>query len=82
MGVMKSCKETSTLVTQSLDRKLTFRERAGMWLHLLVCRNCVRFMRQMHLIRAWLRNDEEGDTQTKLDSQTRERIARKLQEEE
>lgn len=68
------------LVTQSLDRKLTFRENIGMRLHLMLCKNCARFMQQMHLLRAWMRNEDEGRTQAGLDDEARSRIARKLQE--
>lgn len=78
---MKNCKETSTLVTQSLDRKLALRERAGMWLHLMMCKNCARFNHQMHLIREWARHEDEGQALVGLKEETRQRIARKLQEE-
>lgn len=81
MGLMKNCKETSVLVTQSLDRGLTFQERFAMRLHLLICRNCARFMKQMHLIRVWLRIENEAE-QPGLTDKARERIASKLREEE
>ena len=79
MGLMKTCKETSTLVTESLDRRLTWRERLGMRIHLAVCDNCARFARQMRLIRTWLRQEDEA-AQPGLTEEGRERIARKLQE--
>ena len=82
MGMLKTCKETSGLVTQSLDRSLNFRERVGMRLHLMICTNCRRFNQQMHLIRAWLRNEDEASMQSGLSEQGRERIARNLQKEE
>jgi hypothetical protein len=69
MGMFnKTCKETSVLVTQSMDRRLSWGERLGMRIHLSVCDNCARFMKQMRLIQEWL--SDEG----------RERIARKLPE--
>ncbi len=80
MGLVKSCKETSLLVTQSLDRKLKLRERFDLWLHLAICGNCTCFNRQMHLIRDWLRIENDGEAQAGLDEQARRRIARKLQE--
>lgn len=80
MGLLKNCKETSVLVTQSLDRGLTFQERFAMRLHVLVCRNCARFMKQMHLIRSWLRIENEAE-QPGLSYEARERIASKLREE-
>lgn len=81
MGLIKNCKETSELVTQSLDRGLTFQERFAMRLHLLICRNCARFMKQMHLIRTWLRTENEAE-QPGLTDKARGRIATKLREEE
>lgn len=81
MGLIKTCKETSLLVTQSLDRKLTWTERLGMRIHLAVCDNCTRFVKQMRLIRAWLSAEDEA-VQPGLSDEGRERIAQKLQEEE
>lgn len=79
MGLMKNCKETSQLVTQSLDRRLTWNERIGMRIHLAFCDNCARFMKQMQLLRKWL-SDEDEASQSGLTDESRERIARKLQE--
>ena len=79
MGLMKNCKETSLLVTQSMDRRLTWTERLGMRIHLAVCENCTRFVKQMHLIREWLSKEDEA-VQPGLTEEGRERIARKLQE--
>lgn len=81
MGLMKNCKETSILVTQSLDRRLTWTERFGMRIHLAVCDNCTRFAKQMGLIREWLSKEDEA-AQPGLSDAGRERIARKLHEEE
>lgn len=81
MGLIKNCKETSTLVTQSLDRRLNWKERFGMRVHLAVCENCTRFAKQMSLIREWLSKEDEA-MQPGLTNEGRERIARKLQERE
>ena len=80
MGLIKTCKETSVLVTQSMDRRLTWGESFGMRIHLAVCVNCARFMRQMHLLREWLGHEDEA-VQPGLSDEGRERIARKLREE-
>lgn len=79
MGLMTNCKETSTLVTQSLDRRLNWRERIAMRIHLAVCENCTRFAQQMHLIREWLTGEEETP-QPGLSEEGRKRIAGKLQD--
>ncbi len=79
---MLSCKEVTQLVSQSLDDRLGWRTRAGVRLHLLVCRGCTRFVRQMrflrtaaqHFSRAWPENAAEP----RLSAAARERIARAL----
>ena len=81
MGLMKNCKETSLLVTQSMDRKLTWTERTGMRIHLAVCHNCARFMKQMQLLQGWLKSEDES-TQPGLSDERRKRIAHRLQDEE
>jgi hypothetical protein len=48
---MLSCKEASRLISQSLDRQLTVRERLGLRFHLLLCDMCTTFRRQLGLIR-------------------------------
>ena len=82
MGMLnKTCKETSVLVTQSLDRKLNWTERLGMRVHLAVCDNCARFVRQMQLLRTWI-GSEEDSGQPGLSEEGRERIANRLEEED
>jgi hypothetical protein len=81
---MLSCKETSQLVSQSLDRRLTLAERFGVRLHLFICKACGLFTKQMDLIRAHCepgrRSPEEMElTGEALSPEARERIARKLQ---
>lgn len=49
---MLSCKDASRLISQSLDRRLTLRERFGLRVHLMICDFCSRFRQQVELIRA------------------------------
>lgn len=49
---MMNCRQASQLVSQSLDRRLSWRERFGLRLHLLICDACAEFQRQMRLLRA------------------------------
>lgn len=80
---MFSCKEVSHLASKSLDAKLTWRERGGMWLHLLLCELCRRYVRDLHLLRKMLmRLREVGmDPLTdrfKLSDKAREQIRKAL----
>jgi hypothetical protein len=49
--MMLTCKETSRLVSQGLDRKLGLGERIAVRLHLAICRGCADFSRQMEFLR-------------------------------
>jgi hypothetical protein len=48
---MLSCKDVTKLVSESMDRSLPLGKRAGVRLHLLVCRFCERYRRQLLLLR-------------------------------
>lgn len=54
---MLTCKETSHLVSEALDRRLSLHERVGMRLHLWMCAHCRRFETQLQLLRRALRED-------------------------
>lgn len=57
---MLSCKELVARSSDYLDRQLSFRERMAVRTHLLACRHCRRFIRQMRLTQATLRILPEG----------------------
>jgi len=48
---MITCEEATRLMSESLDRKLPIGKRIGLRMHLLMCRLCPRFWRQMLLLR-------------------------------
>ena len=63
---MMSCKKVADLVAVSLDRPLSFRDRFGVFAHLLICTNCTHYKKHMLFIRAashrivaqWLANND------------------------
>ena len=81
---MLSCREVSRLASERMDRELTWREKSAFYMHLMMCRLCLRYARQIALLRRATNNlrrrkstlDDEA-----LPEQARERIARKLREE-
>ncbi len=85
---MRSCKEVSELVSQSMDGKLPFWQWAGVWMHLKMCRFCSGFRRQLLLLRdAARRNADEiaggiaaGTSRpgATLSTDARQRIRRRL----
>lgn len=83
---MLSCKEVSSLVTESLDRELPFRKRTSMRLHLLMCSLCSRFRRQMLFLRDAARSFAAASEKDKLPAnawlspEARARIKRALEQ--
>ena len=79
---MLICKETSQLLSQSLDRKLTLRERFALQLHLTLCKFCKRFSQQLQIIRDSVKalvDEVEKDDTIKISSAAKERITNSLQ---
>lgn len=50
-----SCRHASLLLSRAQDGPLTLSERLAMRMHLLICRSCRRFNRQLSLIRQTLK---------------------------
>lgn len=46
-----SCRETTRLVSQGLDRELAFGERVALRMHFAICLGCRRTSRQMAFLR-------------------------------
>lgn len=44
---MLSCREATRLVSEKLDRDMPFWRRLGLRLHVLMCRGCSRYTRQV-----------------------------------
>lgn len=53
---MKSCKEVTELVSQSIERRLSLIEWMQLRMHLLACTACSRFTRQMKFMHAAARD--------------------------
>jgi hypothetical protein len=53
-----SCDGASRIISDQLDRELTFTERTALRLHTLGCRSCPRFMRQLWQLRTLVRQRE------------------------
>ncbi len=79
---MLSCKHVSEMVSQSRDRHLSRRERMAILLHLMLCKLCRRYQRQMRFIQKI--SDRLAGAETPLirplDEAARERIRKKLAE--
>lgn len=77
---LPSCKELAPVMSESLERSLTVRERVVLKLHLLVCNWCVWYLQQLRFMRATLRgraaqiSREETSPTTALSPEARERL--------
>ncbi len=74
---MRSCKEISKLVSGSLDRPLSFRDKMEVWLHLRMCRLCNAFWRDLQRLRLSVRRqvaEQEQDESIRLDASSKVRI--------
>ena len=75
---MLSCKQASQLISQSLDRSLTLRERFALQLHLIVCKYCKQFSQQLQTLRVALKqmtSSIENDDTIEMPSAAKKRIA-------
>jgi hypothetical protein len=76
---MLSCKQASQLLSQSLDRRLSWRERMGLRLHLVMCDVCQRFGKQIVMMRTAVRlmvSAKEQDERICLPEAAKGRIAK------
>jgi hypothetical protein len=63
MGII-SCKESTRLVSQGLDRELALGERVALRVHLVICLGCRRAGRQLQFLRRAVRELAEIDLNT------------------
>jgi hypothetical protein len=79
---MFNCKEVSSRVSESLDHRLPLYQRLLIRMHLLMCKYCARFRRQVKFLREICRSyhlDESAkDPAVNLPPDARERIRQAL----
>lgn len=76
------CRTATRLQSEALDHQLPFRQRFGLRVHLLLCKWCRRYGKQITFLRdaAHEHPDEMAEpVPQKLSDEARERIKRKLQ---
>lgn len=78
---MINCKEASRLSSESHDRSLALGERVSLRLHLIGCKLCSRYARQLELIKAACTHiDEEPAENVQLSNDARDRIRDRLKQ--
>jgi hypothetical protein len=75
------CKTATRLQSETLDRKLPLRQRFGLRVHLLLCKWCRRYGKQVTFLRNAAHEHRDEMTEPvpqKLSDEARERIRQKL----
>lgn len=75
---MLNCKETSHLISQSLDRELGFKERLALKMHLLMCKYCKRFSQQLSSLNVMIKQRTthvENDSNIVMSTNLKKKIA-------
>jgi hypothetical protein len=81
---MLSCKDVTRLLSESMDASLPIGKRIGVRLHLFICKFCLRYKRQLLLIRETARRlaaieDTPGlPTEELLSEEVKDRIRKSL----
>ena len=58
---MLSCKEATRLVSEGLDRELPLWKRFGLRMHVMLCRACSRYKRQVDSLNKLISEHYRGD---------------------
>ena len=81
---LPTCKQMAPVMSESLERRLSLRERLTLKLHLWVCVWCVWYLENLRTMRSALRargareEADKVDSAVKLSEEARERIRRAL----
>jgi len=84
---MLSCKETAELISQGLDRRLSWPKRVKLWMHLAMCGACSAYRRQVEALDRLIRRrfahnpaDADPPADEPCPPQTKQRITRALEQ--
>ena len=76
-----SCKTAARLLSEALDHKLTFRQQLGLRVHLVLCKWCSRYWKQIAFVHSVVHSRPDEVTTAvprQLSDEARERIRQKL----
>lgn len=74
----RSCKHTTRLISDTMERRLGFREWLEMRIHLLLCVPCNRYTRQQHFLRRAVEEAGGQPQGAELREETKKRIKNEL----
>jgi hypothetical protein len=82
-SLLPSCRDASRLQSEALDQEISFSKRLGLRLHLLICKWCRRYGKQIRFLRDAAHDHPENLSEAvpqQLSPEARERIKRRLRE--
>lgn len=83
-ALLPTCRDAGRLQSEAIDTKLRFSKRVGLRLHLLICKWCRRYGKQIHFLHQAANEHPDSLTEAvpqDLSAEARERIKRRLQSE-
>jgi hypothetical protein len=84
LALSPSCKEASRLQSEALDHPLSLSKRLGLKFHLLLCKWCRRYGKQIEFLHTAAKQLPEQDSKSQsptLSPEARDRIRRRIQSE-
>ena len=69
-----TCQDITRLVSESMDRTLPLTQRLKIRIHLVMCKYCARFEKQMRFLRHVCQAHEELSSEAALPDNARDRI--------
>jgi len=71
-----NCRHVARLVSESMDHKLSPGRRLGVRFHLLMCRHCARYKKQLHFIRRLISDQSSklNDPSLTMDESAKKRL--------
>jgi hypothetical protein len=76
-----TCKDAASLISQQDARKLSWAERAGLRIHLILCRACRRYLRSVRFLSLAMKGcgeDAASPAPEAMPAAARERIQKRL----
>lgn len=73
-----NCKEVSRLVSESMDGQLSWNQRLGIRFHLMMCRYCARFSKQLEQMRTFIQQSLDREVSSKMDEDVKKKIKERL----
>jgi hypothetical protein len=80
--LLPTCRDAGRLQSEALDTRLCFSKRVGLRLHLLICKWCRRYGKQIRFLHEAASEHPDSITEAvpqQLSPEARERIKRRLQ---